>query len=398
MNFPNLQHLDISLHELENDIPGVTRLISNASNLSSLTVGTGTQGGDHDNVLQIYSAIAEHRTYPINFKEWDLFLPSPPPKESDESMAARHCMEHLLKLYCGSAHKPYINRNGQRLIWNTFESLRVPSDEDIGRVKVTLRSSAQAEYFYSALAKARSVQELEVVLTWESTQGDLEKLRDTLETTNVGVLELHLTHQDESTRDLSSNDQLYDAILDIMGDRSIQSFTIRGPRNFSKQSSLLSRNYDFSHLQHLDISLHELKDDILGVTHLIAKASNPSSPAVRTGPLREGDLYVLQMYNTITEHRIYPINFKDLNLIIPPPLRESNQSMATRQCMEHLLEFYCKHGSETLCPDQLDQIAVGTLAQAIATMNGSAFKILELNRDDLLGDSIVNNISSIVSR
>ncbi|KAF9344992.1 hypothetical protein BGX34_005128, partial [Mortierella sp. NVP85] len=398
-DFPSLQYLDISLHELKSDIPGVTHLISKASNLSSLTVGTGALEGDHDYVLQTYNAIAEHRTYPINFKEWDLCLPSPPPKESDVSMA-RQCMEHLLKLYCGGTREPYISRNGQMLIWNTIGSLSMSSVDVIGRVEVELRSRTQAEHFYKALENARSLHEIKIELDWKVSQGDLEKLHDTLVTVNVGVLELHLTQQDGSTKNLSNNGQLYDAILDIMGQQSIQSFTIRGPQDFSKRSSLLSRNYDFSHLQHLDISLRQLKDDIPGVTHLINKASNPSSLTVGTGTLeRYGDhSYVREVYNAIAEHRTYPIGFKDLNLIIPPPLKESNQSMATRQCMEQLLEFYCKHGSERLDADQLDKMAVDTLAKAITTTNGSAFKIIELSRKVLLGDSFVNNVSSIVSR
>ncbi|KAK3817457.1 MAG: hypothetical protein J3Q66DRAFT_440227 [Benniella sp.] len=398
--FPDLQHLDISLYELKDDIPGVTRLISNASNLSSLTVGTGTQTHsnryDNDHVLQTYNAIAEHRTCPINFKEWDLCLPPPPLKESDESMAARQCLEHILKLYCETSSAPYFNRNGQTLIWNVIESLRVSSDEDIGRVEVKLRSSAQAEYFYFALAKARFVHEIKIELDWKVTQGDLEKLRDTLGTVNVGVLELHLNR--ESSRDLSSNGQLYDAILDIMRFRSIQSFAIRGPRDFSKQSSLLSRNYDFSHLQHLDISLHELQNDIPGVMCLISKTSNLSSLAVGTGVLfRQGDnRYVLEAYNAIAKHRTYPINFKHLNLVIPPPPRESNQSMATQQCMEYLLNLYCQNGNWGLEDHLRDEMTVDTLARAIATTNGSAFKKLNLLGHGRLNDLFIIHISIAV--
>jgi len=212
------------------------------------------------------------------------------------------------------------------------------------------------------------------------------------------VLELYLDQQDESTRDLSSRNQLYDPILDIMRHRSIQSFTIRGPRDFSRQSSLLSRNYDFSHLQHLDISLRELKDDIRGVMYMITKVSNLSSLAIGTGPLESGDSYVLEAYNAIAEHRTYPINFKDFHLVIPPTPRESNQSMATQECMEKLLKFYCEYGSETLNTNLLDEVVVDTLAKAIATTNGSAFKTLLLGRNDQQGDSFINNISSIVSK
>jgi hypothetical protein len=263
----------------------------------------------------------------------------------------------------------------------------VPSDEVIGRVEVKLRSSSQAVYFYDALAKARSALEIKVELGWEATQADLERLRDTLATVNVGVLELHLMQQDESTRDLSSNSQLYDAILDIMEHQSIRTFTIGGLRDFSKLSNLLSRNEDFTHLQHLDLSLHELQSDIPGVMYLITKASNLSSLAIGTGTLGENDRYVLEAYNAITEHRTYPIDFKDLNLVIPPPPSESDESMDTQQCMEQLLKFYCDYGSGTLDIDRQDKLTVDTLAKAIETTNGSAFVTLLLQGDDRLGDS-----------
>ncbi|KAF9343393.1 hypothetical protein BGX34_006815, partial [Mortierella sp. NVP85] len=224
-----------------------------------------------------------------------------------------------------------------------MDSLRGATDEDISRVEVKLQSRVQAEHFYFALENASSVRELRVEIDWEATQSDFEKLRDTLVATNIGMLELYLWKQDGPNKDLSNRSQFYDPILDIMGRRSVQSFTIRGPRDFSKQSSLLSRNYDFSHLQHLDISLDELKDDIPGVTHLISNASNLSSLTVGTGTQGSGHDYVLQTYNAIAEHRTYSINFKEWDLCLPsPPPKESDESMAARQCMEHLLKLYCE--------------------------------------------------------
>ncbi|KAF9342913.1 hypothetical protein BGX34_007487, partial [Mortierella sp. NVP85] len=217
---PTLRHLDIPLYQLKYDIPGFKRLITNASNLSRLDLRVDHPESDNGYVLQAFNAIAEHWAYSINFKGWDLCLPSPPPKESDESIAARQFMKNLLAFYCETAGAPF-NRIGQQLIWNTVKSLRVPSVEVIGRVDVELRSRTQAKHFYKALENARSLREVKIDLDWHVTQGDLEKLRDTLVTVNVGVLELYWTQQDGSTKDLSSNGQLYDAILDIMGQQSI---------------------------------------------------------------------------------------------------------------------------------------------------------------------------------
>jgi hypothetical protein len=66
--------------------------------------------------------------------------------------------------------------------------------------------------------------------------------------------------------------------------------------------------------------------------------------------------------------------------------------------MEGLLKFYCEHGSGRLDIDSQGTKAVDSLAKAIATTNGSAFKTLELIRGAQLRDSFINNISSIVGR
>jgi hypothetical protein len=142
-----------------------------------------------------------------------------------------------------------------------------------------------------------------------------------------------------------------------------------------------------------------MKDDIRGVMYMITKASNISSLAIGTGTLRRyGDnRYVLEAYHAIAEHRTYPINFKDLHLVIPPTPRESNQSMATQECMEQLLKFYCENGSETtLDAAHLDELTVDALAET--TKNGSEFKELYLRQTEQLGDAFINNLSSILGR
>ncbi|KAF9352940.1 hypothetical protein BGX34_011898 [Mortierella sp. NVP85] len=338
-----LRYLDLPLFQLKNNISGFKRLVTDASGLSILDLTADHLGSDNGYVLQAFNAIAEHRTYSINFKGWDLRLPPPPTKGSDQSMAARQCLEHLLAFYCETTGAQYLDRNVLKVFRNVMDSLGRSSDEDISRVEVKLQSSVLAQHFYFALEKARSVRELRVEIGWEATQSDFEKLRDTLVATNVCVLELYLLEQDGPTKGLSNRNQLYDPILDIMRRQSIQSFTIRGPRDFSKQSSLLSRNEDFPHLQHLDISLDELKNDIPGVTHLIANASNLSSLTVGTSTWSFDYGYVLKAYNAIAEHRTYPIKFKEWDLCLPPPppTKESIDSMAARQCMEHVLKYYC---------------------------------------------------------
>jgi len=297
------------------------------------------------------------------------------------------CIDHYRENYHEKAAKAF--RDAVEALGGTF-------NENIGRVEVTLHSKVTAEQFYAAMEKSKSVYELKIELDWELTRSDFKKLRDTLALTNVGVLELYLRQQDGPTRDILNRNQRYDPVLDIMKHPSIKSFTIRGPQNISRRSSLLSRDDDFSNLRYLDISLYELKDDIYSATHLIRKASNLSSLAVETGRLGNDNRYALEAYNGIAEHRTYPISFKDWRLCIPPTVKESNLSMTTQHCMEHLLKVYCGRSGSTLNVNELDEAAVDTIFKA--TENGSAFKELTLTRKGQLSDSFINNLSSIIGR
>ena len=88
------------------------------------------------------------------------------------------CIDHYRENYHEKAAKAFRN---------AVEAVRGSFDENTGSVQVTLRSRVQAEQFYHALEKSKTVYELKVVLNWEVTQSDFKKLRDTLVLTNVGV-------------------------------------------------------------------------------------------------------------------------------------------------------------------------------------------------------------------
>ncbi|KAF9347300.1 hypothetical protein BGX34_003251 [Mortierella sp. NVP85] len=77
-------------------------LISMATNLTSLALGTGPLGGDNNFAFKAYCAIAEHWTYPVDFKDWNLTI-TQPPRVSNQSVATLKCMEHLLKIHCENA-------------------------------------------------------------------------------------------------------------------------------------------------------------------------------------------------------------------------------------------------------------------------------------------------------
>jgi len=300
------------------------------------------------------------------------------------------CIDHYRENYHEKAAKAFRD---------VVEALKGTFDENIGRVQVTLQSRVQAEQFYSALEKSRSVYELGIKLDWEVTLSDFKNLRDTLVLTNVGVLQIYLGQHGESTRDRLNRSQRYDPLLDIMRHRSIQSFTIEGSQDFSKRSSIQSRNYNFSNLRYLDISPHQSKD-ILGVKYLIAKTPNLSRLALGTNTglslqaMRSENDYLVQAYNAIAEHQTCPIIFKEWNFRVSPLPREPNRSINAHQCKQHLFQDYWEGTSKVI----LDNKELGSSAlDAIAkTTRGS--QRLRLEKEGLLGKKFINNISSVVGR
>jgi len=354
------------------------------------------------------------------------------------------CIDHYRENYHEKATKAF--RDAVAALHGVF-------DENVGRVEVILRSKVQADQFYQDLEKARLVYELKIHLDWETSQGDFKRLRNALPKTSVGVLELNLRDTDGPTSDRLNRSQRYDPIIGIMRHPSIQSFAIRGPLNFSRRSSVLSRDDEFPNLRHLDVDLYEWEDDIPGINSLINKSPNLSSLALgRNGygmrklgqifndlrlphTLRRLDIplhqweddtssaaYVISKawdipsltvgaglkgkdnriflgaYNAIAGHRTYPLALKDWDFCIPPPPpKESNQAMTTEQYVKRLLDFCWKCINSTLDVDyKMDELTADSIAKA--TTNGSGFTELVLSREDQLGDSFVNNISSVVGR
>ena len=305
--------------------------------------------------------------------------------------------EGHVKWVCIDHYRENYHAKVARSFSETVGALQGSFDESIGRVEVKLQSKVQAEQLYHALESARSVYELKLVLDWETTQSDFKRLQDMLTKTSVGVLELDLRDTDGPTSDILNRNQRYDPILDIMRHPSIQSFTIRWPHNFSKRSSLLSQNNDFPNLRRLDVSLPHVKEDIPGVKRLVALSTNLSSLGIGTGSSSYEYRQLVELLNAIAEHQAYPITFKDLNFSIPPPPSESSQSVIDDQYLVELMRVYIREARnmELDVDEHKDQV-VDILDKAID--NNSAFRKIHLDRKGLLGDSFINNISSIVSK
>ncbi|KAF9345961.1 hypothetical protein BGX34_004326, partial [Mortierella sp. NVP85] len=307
--------------------------------------------------------------------------------------------EGEVKWVCIDHYREKHHEKAATSLRDVVQALGGSFDENASRVEVTLRSRVQAEQFYVVLEGGCELCELKLELLWDTAHNDFEKLRDTLPKTRVSVLELHLGDTDGPTGGFFSRHNpynRYDPILSIMGQPSIQTFTLRGPRSLTSRSNLLSRNDDFSNLRHLDISLHELKRDVVGATHLIRKCSNLSRLTLGTGTLGDND-HVFSVYNDIKEHRKYPIIFKDWRLCILSP-KKSDLPMMYQQCMTLLLRQYCKDGQKLIVEEMYPRADI--LDIATTATNGSAFTELEQtgHLELWLDDSFFKHLSSIIAR
>ncbi|KAK3817451.1 MAG: hypothetical protein J3Q66DRAFT_430885 [Benniella sp.] len=248
------------------------------------------------------------------------------------------CIDHYRENYQEQAAKAFRD---------TVETLGGSFDENNGLAKVILRSRVQAEQFYLGLEKAKAVYELRVELFWgwNVTRDDFKRLRNALVKTN----------------------------------------------DLIKRSGLTSRKYDFPNLRYLDLSLIRLKDDILGLKYLVAKAPNLSGLTIR-----DDHGYFLQVYYTIAEHQEYPITFTDQSLCIPPPMKDSEHPMASHQYMEHLVKV--SGGFDTLDLDghKLDDTVMDALVKA--TKNGPGFQELKVRSAGRLSESFIKNVSRIIAR
>ncbi|KAK3817432.1 MAG: hypothetical protein J3Q66DRAFT_388026 [Benniella sp.] len=328
------------------------------------------------------------------------------------------CIDHFRENYHEKAAKAFRD---------TVEMLEGSFDENIGRVEVKLQSRVQAEQFYLALEKAKSVYELRVTFdnAWDTTQSDFKRFRDALAKSNVGVLDLNLSaytiqvkqssssrrnvygftagvyyetripeDTDGPTSDILNRGQRYDPIFDIMRHPSIQSMAIRNaPLNLVKRSSFQSRNDDFSNLRHLSIDAQYFRGDIPGIKSVIAKAPNLSSLTFyRT------DVEFLHIYNAIAKYQTYPVFFQNQPLRILPPMNESLQPTTDLKDMADLLKVLGRR-IEAVGLDSagLSDSAVSGFVKAIE--NGSRLKVLRLGRTGQnLSEQCIKDLISIVAR
>ncbi|KAI8349304.1 hypothetical protein B0O80DRAFT_167555 [Mortierella sp. GBAus27b] len=299
------------------------------------------------------------------------------------------CIDHYRENYHEKAIKAFRD---------TVESMGGSFDENIGRVTVHLRSKTQAEQFYQALEKSRSVFELDIALDWDTTQSDFKKLRDTIRITSIGALRIDLKYRDAAADSILNRNKRHDPILDIMQHPSIHSIAIIGaPGDFIERSSLQTRNDDFSNLRHLGIDLSSLKYDIPGIKAMVSRAPNLSGLS-----LNDVGKEVLQVCDAIAEQQMYPITISrfDYQARILPPTSGSRHSTGAVCNVKELLHHYDER-IEVLDSDWCGLVGSIMDVDVLRKSKGSSesnIKQLHVANRDQLGEAYIKYIATVVSR
>ncbi|KAF9362268.1 hypothetical protein BGX34_006493, partial [Mortierella sp. NVP85] len=251
------------------------------------------------------------------------------------------CIDHYRKNYQEKAVQEF------RDVLATLEG---SFDESTGCVKVTLSSKIQADQFYLALEKARSVNTLCIVLNWKTTPSDFKRLRDTL---SIAIFRPH--------------------------------------DGFAQRSQRLSLKEGFTDLKRLEISLSNRCWDPVSLKGLVTKAPNLSSLVFSDSKTH----LFLPVYIAIAGQQTCPITVDSFSMPIPPPKEVSNRSMTAHQCIAHLLEVN-DGWIDNLEWSEQEETVVEAFVKA--TKDGSNLRGLTiLSTDQLPSDNNIENITYIVA-
>ncbi|KAF8927806.1 hypothetical protein BGZ58_010111 [Dissophora ornata] len=275
-------------------------------------------------------------------------------------------------------------------------------DEQLGKVKIELRSSFAAAEFYDTVRKATSVLELDVSLSWDQEYTDFVKLKNIISRSTIRSIMIRLHFKTGPTTDTKINGSLrYDPIFEIMRLSKIQSFGVSDvPKEFFLQSTPLLRKADLSNLRHLRIDgqdfnrTYDLSDaDITKLKLLVARAPNLSTFSLGI-PLGR----LLPVLSDFTSHQIYTIIVNNLSLRLLPPRRGSHTPKGTLKDLTHLFQV---HGAQLEAVNfsnlSVDDSAMKAMVEA--TRNSSNLKEITLERgDEYLGDKRIKDLASIVAQ
>ncbi|KAI8358916.1 hypothetical protein B0O80DRAFT_526665 [Mortierella sp. GBAus27b] len=308
--------------------------------------------------------------------------------------------EGHVKWVCIDHYRENYHEKAAKTFRDTVESLGGTFDENVGYVEINLKSRIQAEQFYQALGKARSVYELKIGLAWETTQSEFKKLRDSLLVSNVGALYIDLKYQEGPTSDVLNRNKRYDPILDIMRHPPIQSVTITGVRDFIKRSSLVSRDDDFSNLRHLAIG-EGLKYDVPGVKAMVSRTRNLSSLTFHG---EVDNCLLIGLYISVAEYLTCPMTFTGRSLCVPPPSTRLHRRLAAHQYLDHLLDHLVNvndtnvdyielHGSE-----YEEGVLEAFTKQERDRRDLKTINLLHVYASRGLGSQLIKNVATVVSK
>ncbi|KAF9916306.1 hypothetical protein BX616_004091 [Lobosporangium transversale] len=155
---------------------------------------------------------------------------------TSEGHAKWVCLDHYRENYRESAIEQF--RGAVALNNGTFEEIA-------GKVSIRLTSSTVAKQFYEALERAKFIQELNLVLDWESSLEDLRHLKDTVRKTNIVSLRLDFCGTQGPARDLFNRNRRYDPVIQMMANTKLQIFHLARCDSFwsriSKNASIVAK-------------------------------------------------------------------------------------------------------------------------------------------------------------
>ncbi|KAF9959573.1 hypothetical protein BGZ70_008808 [Mortierella alpina] len=268
-------------------------------------------------------------------------------------------------------------------------------DEQLGKIKITLKSSIAATEFYDTVVRARGILDLNLEMHWNQGYADLVGLKDMMRKSNIRSIIIHLHRMTGPTFDIKvSTRRRYDPIVEIIRLPALQSFGIDGvPRGFLKRSSAWPMDTNCSNLRHLTIGRLDPEEDIAILSLLAAQVPNLNYLAL------ESDVERLPaIFTSIAGYQTYLIEFRNLSLRFLPPRTNSRPTKVVLQDLPQLLKV---HGAQVESLDLCRLVPNDLVTDALveATQNGSRLKVLSLDGSDgCLGDKSSKDIASNVAR
>ncbi|KAI8604594.1 hypothetical protein EDD21DRAFT_411928 [Dissophora ornata] len=147
-------------------------------------------------------------------------------------------------------------------------------DEQLGSIKVTLKSSFAAAEFYEALSKAKAgVCDLDITFNWDCSRSDLEAFEKALKMSSVSILRLDLHRfQASIASNMFSISTRYEILVRIIEHANMKMIHIVLSKDFVKLSILQPKRS--THLQKLSLEITPQASDFRVLVKSL-KTNNP---------------------------------------------------------------------------------------------------------------------------